>query len=104
MTGRIPTAQEDVIPTGTPLVRDGAAPAPVRVEVRGLTKTFGAVQAVTDLGFTVEPAAVTGFLGPNGAGKTTTLRMLLGLETPDAGTATFGGTPYAALRDPVRTV
>jgi ABC-2 type transport system ATP-binding protein len=71
---------------------------------RGLTKTFGAVRAVTDLGFTVEPGSVTGFLGPNGAGKTTTLRMLLGLETPDAGTATFDGTPYAALREPVRTV
>jgi ABC-2 type transport system ATP-binding protein len=74
------------------------------VEVRGLSKTFGAVRAVTDLGFTVEPGAVTGFLGPNGAGKTTTLRMMLGLERPDAGTATFGGTPYAALPEPVRTV
>jgi ABC-2 type transport system ATP-binding protein len=52
----------------------------------------------------VEPGSVTGFLGPNGAGKTTTLRMLLGLLHPDAGTATFNGTPYAALPDPVRTV
>ncbi|MGR7023596.1 ATP-binding cassette domain-containing protein [Geodermatophilus sp. URMC 62] len=70
----------------------------------GLTKSFGPVRAVTDLGFTVEPGAVTGFLGPNGAGKTTTLRMVLGLITPDAGTATFDGAPYAALPDPVRTV
>jgi ABC-2 type transport system ATP-binding protein len=77
---------------------------PVRVEVRGLTKSFGSVQAVSDLGFTVEPGSVTGFLGPNGAGKTTTLRMLLGLLNPDAGTATFNGAPYAALPDPVRTV
>ncbi|MBM7805652.1 ABC-2 type transport system ATP-binding protein [Geodermatophilus bullaregiensis] len=76
----------------------------MRVEVSGLTKSFGSVQAVTDLGFTVEPGAVTGFLGPNGAGKTTTLRMVLGLITPDAGTATFDGVPYAALPDPVRTV
>jgi ABC-2 type transport system ATP-binding protein len=74
------------------------------VEVRGLTKTFGTVRAVSDLSFTVEPGSVTGFLGPNGAGKTTTLRMVLGLEHPDSGTATFGGTPYTALRDPVRTV
>jgi ABC-2 type transport system ATP-binding protein len=59
---------------------------------------------VSDLSFTVEPGSVTGFLGPNGAGKTTTLRMVLGLELPDSGTATFNGTPYAALRDPVRTV
>ncbi|NEK85243.1 ATP-binding cassette domain-containing protein [Blastococcus saxobsidens] len=60
--------------------------------------------AVSDLGFTVEPASVTGFLGPNGAGKTTTLRMLLGLVRPDAGSATFDGVPYAALPQPVRTV
>jgi len=99
-----PTAQEAPIPTGTPLSPGGTPPAPVRVEVRGLTKSFGTVRAVSDLGFTVEPGAVTGFLGPNGAGKTTTLRMVLGLETPDAGTATFAGTPYAALREPVRTV
>jgi ABC-2 type transport system ATP-binding protein len=77
---------------------------PVRVEATGLSKSFGPVRAVSDLTFTVEPASVTGFLGPNGAGKTTTLRMLLGLERPDAGTATFGGVPYAALHRPVRTV
>ncbi|WP_232797196.1 ABC transporter ATP-binding protein [Blastococcus atacamensis] len=77
---------------------------PVRVEVTGLTKVFGAVRAVSDLAFTVEPASVTGFLGPNGAGKTTTLRMMLGLVRPDAGTATFDGVCYADLPDPVRTV
>jgi ABC-2 type transport system ATP-binding protein len=83
----------------TPTTRD-----PVRVEVRGLSKAFGRVQAVSDLGFTVEPASVTGFLGPNGAGKTTTLRMALGLERPDAGTATFNGAPYASLPEPLKTV
>ncbi len=76
----------------------------MRVEVRALTKSFGAVRAVSDLGFTVEPGSVTGFLGPNGAGKTTTLRMVLGLIRPDTGTATFDGVPYAALPDPTRTV
>ncbi len=86
-----------------------AAPAvprvdPVGVDVRGLTKSFGAVRAVSDLSFSVAPGSVTGFLGPNGAGKTTTLRMVLGLERPDAGTATFGGRPYADIPDPVRTV
>src|SRR4051794_26943923 len=84
---------------GSPTTRD-----PVRIEVRGLSKAFGSVQAVSDLGFTVEPASVTGFLGPNGAGKTTTLRMVLGLERPDAGTATFNGAPYASLPEPVKTV
>ena len=81
-----------------------SARQPVRVEVRGLSKSFGAVRAVSDLGFTVEPGSVAGFLGPNGAGKTTTLRMVLGLERPDAGTATFNGAPYASLPEPARTV
>src|SRR3712207_3051505 len=87
-------------------IHPGSSPhrGPVRVEVRGLSKSFGAVRAVDDLSFTVEPASITGFLGPNGAGKTTTLRMALGLERPDAGTATFDGVAYADLRSPVRTV
>jgi ABC-2 type transport system ATP-binding protein len=93
------TTRESAISTGHTVTLD-----PVRVEVSGLTKTFGSVQAVTDLSFTVEPGSVTGFLGPNGAGKTTTLRMLLGLLQPDAGTATFNGKPYVALPEPVRTV
>ena len=71
-----------------------------RIVVDGLTKTYGTVRAVDGLSFTVEPATITGFLGPNGAGKTTTLRMLLGLITPDAGTATISGHPYRALPAP----
>ena len=57
-----------------------------------------------DLSFRVRGGRVTGFLGPNGAGKTTTLRMLLGLVTPTAGTATFGGRRYVDLADPIRHV
>ncbi|NQX11644.1 ATP-binding cassette domain-containing protein [Microbacteriaceae bacterium VKM Ac-2855] len=76
----------------------------VPIEFRGLTKRFGAVEAVSDLSATVQPGRVTGFLGPNGAGKTTTLRMLLGLVAPSSGTATFGGTPYRSLPHPLRTV
>jgi ABC-2 type transport system ATP-binding protein len=91
--------EESAIHPGSSPHRD-----PVRVEVRGLSKSFGAVRAVDDLSFTVEPGSITGFLGPNGAGKTTTLRMALGLERPDAGTATFDGIAYADLRSPVRTV
>jgi len=71
-----------------------------RIEVSGLTKTFGATRAVDDLSFTVEPGTVTGFLGPNGAGKTTTLRTLLGLVTQDAGVATIGGRRYRELPAP----
>ena len=74
------------------------------IEIRGLTKSFGPVRAVTDLSFSVQPGQVTGFLGPNGAGKTTTLRMLLGLVRPSAGSATFGGTLYRDLAHPLATV
>jgi ABC-type multidrug transport system ATPase subunit len=91
--------EESAIHPGSSRDRD-----PVRVEVRDLSKSFGAVRAVSHLSFTVEPGAVTGFLGPNGAGKTTTLRMVLGLERPDSGTATFDGVAYADLSSPVRTV
>lgn len=79
-------------------------PSGLTIEVSGLTKTFGGVNAVNDLSFTVEPGRVTGFLGPNGAGKTTTLRVLLGLVAATAGTATIGGTPYAKLPSPLTTV
>jgi len=74
------------------------------IHIRGLVKRFGPVTAVNELSFDVRAGMVTGFLGPNGAGKTTTLRILLGLVTPDAGTATFDGTPYADLTEPLHTV
>jgi ABC-2 type transport system ATP-binding protein len=61
------------------------------IEVTHLTKHYGDVTAVDDLSFTVEPGIVTGFLGPNGAGKSTTMRMILGLDSPTAGTATVNG-------------
>ncbi|MGW1842060.1 ABC transporter ATP-binding protein [Streptomyces sp. NPDC001966] len=79
-------------------------PQGLSIEVSGLTKRFGAVRAVDDLGFTVRPGVVTGFLGPNGAGKTTTMRMILGLVAPTAGTATIGGKRYAELSRPTATV
>src|SRR5262245_7624408 len=75
-----------------------------RIAVSGLTKHYQDVKAVDNLSFAVEPGRVTGFLGPNGAGKTTTLRMLLGLVTPTAGTATIGGVRYADLDQPARRV
>ena len=56
------------------------------IEIRGLRKKFGAVEAVRDVSFSAADGTVVGLLGPNGAGKTTTLRMLSGLMRPDAGT------------------
>jgi ABC-2 type transport system ATP-binding protein len=58
--------------------------APV-VAVRGLTKSYGRVKAVSDLDFEVQRGQVCGLLGPNGAGKTTALRMIVGLIRPSAG-------------------
>jgi ABC-2 type transport system ATP-binding protein len=74
------------------------------IEVNNLTKRFGDKVAVDHLSFTVEPGRVTGFLGPNGAGKSTTMRMVLGLDHPDAGTATINGKPYRDLPKPLLTV
>ena len=74
------------------------------IETRGLRKSFGRTLAVDDLSFRVEPGRVTGFLGPNGAGKTTTMRMMLGLDRPDAGSVTIDGRSYAQLRHPLRQV
>ncbi len=94
----------------TPDTSTGPPPAPpgrgrgARIEVRGLTKTFGSFTAVDHLDFTVEPGRITGFLGPNGAGKTTTLRMLLGLVRPTSGTATIDGRDYHDIPTPMRTV
>ena len=74
------------------------------IEVRGLVKRYGAKIAVNDLSFDVEPGHVTGFLGPNGAGKTTTMRLILGLDYPDAGAAKIHGKRYARLAYPMREV
>jgi ABC-2 type transport system ATP-binding protein len=74
------------------------------IEVRELSKRFGDKLAVDRLSFAVQPGSVTGFLGPNGAGKSTTMRMILGLDRPDGGTATIGGRPYRELSRPLRVV
>jgi ABC-2 type transport system ATP-binding protein len=74
------------------------------IEVRDLTKRYGSTRAVDHLSFAVQPGKVTGFLGPNGAGKSTTMRLILGLDRPNSGTATIGGRPYRELAEPLRVV
>jgi ABC-2 type transport system ATP-binding protein len=74
------------------------------IEVDGLRKRFGPALALDGMTFTVSPGQVTGFVGPNGAGKSTTMRIILGLDAADAGTATVGERPYASLRHPLSQV
>src|SRR3954454_1782335 len=72
------------------------------IEVNELRKTFGDVEAVRGVSFSVEPGEVFGFLGPNGAGKTTTINMLCTLARPTSGTATVAGHDVVTERDDVR--
>ncbi|HEX9342661.1 MAG TPA: ATP-binding cassette domain-containing protein [Actinomycetota bacterium] len=74
------------------------------IEVRGISKRYGATVAVDRLSFDVRPGVVTGFLGPNGSGKSTTMRMILGLDRPDAGSVRIGGRRYRELGWPLREV
>ena len=74
------------------------------IEVTGVRKRFGPTLALDGMTFTVQPGQVTGFVGPNGAGKSTTMRVILGLDAPDAGTALIGGHEYRTLRHPLSHV
>ncbi len=74
------------------------------IEAHGLTKHYGSTVAVDGLSFEVRAGQVTGFLGPNGSGKSTTMRMIMGLDNPDAGRVTVNGRPYSGLPWPLREV
>jgi ABC-2 type transport system ATP-binding protein len=75
---------------------------PPAIEVDGLVKTYGAVEAVRGVSFTVEPGEVFGLLGPNGAGKSTTIDVLCTMARPTAGSARVGGFDVVTQRDDVR--
>ena len=68
------------------------------VRVTGLTKKFGAVQALAGIDFEIPEGTIFGLLGPNGAGKTTAVRILAAVHRPDAGTAEVLG--YDVVKDP----
>ncbi len=65
--------------------------APSFLEIKGLTKTFGGLQAVNDVSFSMERDQILGMIGPNGAGKTTLLRLITGILKPDSGSVRFMG-------------
>jgi len=104
-----------ISPPGRRLVTTFRAAGPAReseevpkeatmIEVRDLTKRYNGTPAVDALSFDVRPGTVTGFLGPNGSGKSTTMRLILGLDRPDAGRVRIGGHRYRDLRWPLREV
>jgi ABC-2 type transport system ATP-binding protein len=74
------------------------------IEVTGISKRYGETLAVDNLSFKVKPGLITGFLGPNGSGKSTTMRMIMGLDRPDAGETTVDGISYGDLGWPLREV
>jgi ABC-2 type transport system ATP-binding protein len=83
---------------------DPAPIDPAGITLDRVTKKRGGRTVLHEVGFEAVPGRVTGFLGPNGAGKTSALRVLLGLDRADAGTALVGGRAYRDLPRPLRTV
>ena len=89
------TAEPGVLPGRGP----GAGLLPPAVDLRGVHKTFGLVQAVRGVALTVGSGEIMAFLGPNGAGKTSTIDMILGLSRPTAGEVeVYGMAPRQAVR------
>jgi ABC-2 type transport system ATP-binding protein len=74
------------------------------IEVRDITKKYGAKTAVDGLSFAARPGHVTGFLGPNGAGKSTTMRMIVGLDSPTSGEALVNGRRYVRHAAPLQEI
>jgi ABC-2 type transport system ATP-binding protein len=74
------------------------------IAVIDVHKRFGPTVALDGMDFAVQGGRVTGFVGPNGAGKSTTIRVVLGLDAPDAGRALIAGRPYAGLHRPLTHV
>ncbi|MGP5716902.1 ABC transporter ATP-binding protein [Brachybacterium tyrofermentans] len=94
-TTTAPDAADRVLPAPA---RGGAPGAPLAIDARDITRSFGAVRAVDGVSLQVAPGEIVAFLGPNGAGKTTTIDMVLGLGKPDSGhVSVFGDTPRGAI-------
>ncbi|MGH7126496.1 MAG: ABC transporter ATP-binding protein, partial [Stellaceae bacterium] len=72
-----------------------AVAASAHLEVEGLTKRFGGLVAVKDIGFAVESGKILGLIGPNGSGKSTVMKLIMGIERPDAGSVRIQGVEVA---------
>jgi branched-chain amino acid transport system ATP-binding protein len=68
------------------------------LEIKGLTKTFGGLQAVNNVSFSMQRDQILGLIGPNGAGKTTLLRLMTGILKPDSGSVRFMGKEIAGRK------
>jgi branched-chain amino acid transport system ATP-binding protein len=89
-------AVPDHAPESSP-VAPRPSDAPARLSVAGITKRFGGIAALQDVGFDVAPGEILGFLGPNGAGKTTLFDVLSGFQAADSGTVLLEGTDITTL-------
>ncbi|MGH7042775.1 MAG: ATP-binding cassette domain-containing protein, partial [Acetobacteraceae bacterium] len=69
--------------------------AAAMLEVAGLTKRFGGLVAVKDIGFSIRPGEILGLIGPNGSGKSTVMKLVMGIERPNAGSVRLAGTEIA---------
>lgn len=86
---------------------DHGSPQGGRIELAGVSKSFGEQEVLRDVRLTIEPGEFFSLLGPSGCGKTTTLRMIAGFDHPDAGSVLIDGVPMDAVppeRRPVNTV
>ncbi|MFZ0425531.1 MAG: ATP-binding cassette domain-containing protein [Xanthobacteraceae bacterium] len=68
-----------------------------QLEVKGLTKRFGGLVAVKEMSFAVHAGQILGLIGPNGSGKSTVMKLIMGIERPDAGSVRIGGVEVAGL-------
>ncbi len=69
-----------------------------RLQVRGLTKRFGGLLAVKDIGFDIQAGEILGLIGPNGSGKSTVMKLIMGIERPNAGSVKLDGVEMAGWR------